>query len=57
MAKTEYREAFDLLTSEAERGIIDYRRVADKIKQVESFQGFMADWKNRVQAQGLSSMN
>ncbi len=57
MAKTEYREAFDLLTSEAERGIIDYRRVADKIKQVEMFHGFMADWKNRVQSQGLSSMN
>jgi tetratricopeptide (TPR) repeat protein len=57
MAKTEYREAFDLLTSEAERGIIDYRRVADKIKQVEMFHGFMADWKNRVQKQGLSSIN
>ncbi|OAN46236.1 hypothetical protein [Magnetospirillum moscoviense] len=57
MAKTEYREAFDLLTSEAERGIIDYRRVGDKIKQVESFHGFMADWKNRVQSQGLSSVN
>jgi tetratricopeptide (TPR) repeat protein len=57
MAATKYREAFDLLTSEAERGILDYRRVADKIKQVEEFQGFMADWKNRVQTQGLSSIN
>ncbi|CAA7626865.1 lipopolysaccharide assembly protein LapB [Magnetospirillum sp. UT-4] len=57
MAATEFREAFDLLTSEPERGIIDFRRVGDKIKQVEAFQTFMGDWKNRVQAQGLSSIN
>lgn len=57
MAKTEFREAFDLLTSEPERGIIDYRKVGDKIKQAESFQTFMNDWNNRVKAQGLSSIN
>jgi hypothetical protein len=57
MAQSEMREAFELLTSEPERGIIDYRRVGDKIKQVEAFQGFMGDWKQRVKDKGLSSVN
>ncbi|KAF0220306.1 MAG: hypothetical protein FD176_3351, partial [Rhodospirillaceae bacterium] len=57
MAKTEFREAFALLTAEPERGIIDPASVADKIKQVQSFQGFMADWTKRMQTQGLSSIN
>jgi len=57
MAKTDLREAFDLLTSEPERGIADYRRIGDKVKQVEEFQTFIGDWKNRVKAEGLSSMN
>jgi tetratricopeptide (TPR) repeat protein len=57
MAKTEFREAFALLTAEPERGIIDPASVADKIKQVQSFQGFMAEWTKRMQTQGLSSIN
>lgn len=57
MAATEFKEAFDLLTSEAERGIIDYRRVSDKIKQVEEFQTFMNQWRKKIQAKGLSAMN
>ncbi|MBC7907082.1 MAG: hypothetical protein H7Y60_10095 [Rhodospirillaceae bacterium] len=57
MATTEFKEAFDLLTSETERGIIDYRRVAEKIKQVENFQTFMTQWRKRMQTQGLSSIN
>lgn len=57
MAKTEFREAFALLTAEPERGIIDPASVADKIKQVQNFQGFMSDWTKRMQSQGLSSIN
>jgi len=57
MAKTEFREAFALLTAEPERGIIDPATVADKIKQVQNFQGFMSDWTKRMQSQGLSSIN
>ncbi|MEW5728737.1 MAG: tetratricopeptide repeat protein [Pseudomonadota bacterium] len=57
MAATEFKEAFDLLTSAPERGIIDYRRVADKIKQVEDFQTFMSEWRKRVKDEGLSSIN
>lgn len=57
MANTEFREAFALLTSEPERGIIDPTSVAGKIKQVQNFQSFMADWSKRMKEQGLSSMN
>ncbi|MGE5478063.1 MAG: tetratricopeptide repeat protein [Bacteroidales bacterium] len=57
MAKTDFKEAFDLLTSEPERGIADYRLVANKIKQVEEFQTFMNNWRQRMQNQGLSSIN
>ena len=57
MAKTEFKEAFDLLTSEPERGIADYRLIANKIKQVEDFQNFMTNWRQRMQTGGLSSIN
>lgn len=57
MAGTEYREAFELLTSEPERGIPDYRRVGEKIKQAEDFQTFMGEWRKRVEAEGLSAIN
>jgi hypothetical protein len=57
MSATDFREAFDLLTSETERGIIDYRRVGDKIKQVQDFQTFISEWQKRVRTQGLSSIN
>jgi len=57
MAATEWKEAFELLTSEPERGIIDYRRVGEKIKEVEDFQTFMSEWGKRVKTDGLSSIN
>lgn len=56
MEKTPWKEAFDLLTSEPERGIIDYRRLGEKIKQVQDFQTFMGEWQKRVKAEGLSSI-
>jgi len=57
MEKSEQAGAFNLLTSEPERGIADYRRIGDKIKQAEEFQTFMGEWQKRVKDQGLSSMN
>jgi len=57
MAATDFKEAFALLTSEAEHGIIDYRRVDEKIKQAENFQTFMGEWSKRVKSSGLSSLN
>lgn len=57
MEKSEYKEAFDLLTSAPERGIIDYRLIGEKIKMVENFQTFMDSWRKKMQTGGLSSVN
>ena len=57
MAASEFKDAFALLTSESEHGIVDYRRVDEKIKQAENFQSFMGEWSKKMKSQGLSSMN
>ena len=57
MAKSDMKNAFDLLTSEPERGIVDYRNLGDKIKQVQNFQLFMNAWQQKMQTNGLSSIN
>ncbi len=57
MAKTPYRDAFTLLTSEISSDVADYRKVADKIKEAEKFQAFMAAYRQRLAAAGLSSVN
>ena len=50
-------EAFDLLTSAPEHGIMDYHQLPNVIKQAEDFQTFMGDWRKRTKDQGLSSLN
>ena len=50
-------DAFDLLTSPPEHGIMDYHKVPDMIKQVQDFQTFMGDWQKKAKEQGLSSLN
>ena len=50
-------DAFDLLTSPPEHGIMDYHKVPDMIKQVQDFQTFMGEWQKQAKEQGLSSLN
>lgn len=50
-------DAFDLLTSPPEHGIMDYHKVPDMIKQVQDFQTFMSEWQKKAKEQGLSSLN
>ncbi len=57
MAATNLKDGFDLLTSAPEHGIVDFRRIGDKIKQAEDFQTFMGQWQKRVRSNGLSSIN
>ncbi len=57
MAASKYAEAFDLLTSPPEHGIMDYHQVPNVIKQVEDFETFMGEWQKRTKEQGLSSLN
>lgn len=57
MARSPYRDAFTLLVSEISAGLPDYRKVDDKIKEAEKFQVFMAAYRQRLQAEGLSALN
>jgi hypothetical protein len=50
-------DAFDLLTSPPEHGIMDYHKVDGMIKQVQDFQTFMGEWQKQAKEQGLSSLN
>ncbi|MBF0375625.1 MAG: tetratricopeptide repeat protein, partial [Alphaproteobacteria bacterium] len=57
MAQTPLNDAFSLLTSENESGLIDYRTVAGRIKQAENFQTFLTNYRQRLQTDGLSAIN
>lgn len=55
MNATPFADAFALLSAPPERGIPDYRRLDEKIKQVEKFQNFLQGWQEKVKEDGLSS--
>jgi len=57
MEQSPYKDGFALLSSENERGLIDYRRVSDKIKEVERFQTFLSDYRKRLKDHKLSTIN
>lgn len=57
IAKTPFKDAFDLITATPEAGLIDYRSVADRIKQAEDFRSFLASYQDRLRADGLSAIN
>lgn len=57
MEKTPFRNAFDLITTTPEGGLIDYRTIAGRIKQAENFQSFLSNYQERLRNQGLSGIN
>lgn len=57
MDRTPFRDAFDLITTTPEDGVIDYRTVADRIKQAEDFKSFLTAYRDRLRAEGLSAIN
>lgn len=57
MRNTSYRDAFDLITSSPSDGVIDYRTVADRIKQAENFQSFLSAYRDRLAQGALSAIN
>ncbi len=50
MAAGPYADAFQLITSASSRGLIDFRSVSRRVKEVESFQTFMAAYQARLKA-------
>lgn len=57
MEKTPFANAFDLITTTPEGGLIDYRTIAGRIKQAENFQSFLSSYQERLRNQGLSGIN
>ena len=57
MLGTPYKDAFDLLTSAADRELPDMSGIAAKIREAEAFKTFMTDYKKRIQTAGLSAIN
>lgn len=56
MAETPYADAFRLIASPTETGIIDYQTVAGKVKEAENFQSFMSDYRDRLKTNKLSEL-
>jgi len=57
LSGTPYAEGFSLLTSALDRTTPDMPAIAAKIKEVEGFKGFLADYRKRMQDSGLSAIN
>jgi len=56
MEATPYADAFRLIASPSEGGMIDYQAVAGKVKEAENFQSFMADYRGRLKTNKLSEL-
>jgi tetratricopeptide (TPR) repeat protein len=57
MAQSPFAEAFSLITSSPTQGLIDYRTLADKVDEVENFQGFLATYRDQLEKSQLSAIN
>jgi tetratricopeptide (TPR) repeat protein len=57
MEGTSFQAAFELLTSAPDKQVTNFPGLADKIKQAQDFKTFIASYKEKVQASGLSSIN
>ena len=56
MAESPYADAFRLIASPTETGVIDYQTVAGKVKEAENFQSFMTDYRDRLKTNRLSEL-
>jgi len=57
MAGTSFEAAFNLLTSAPDKQLTDFPGLAEKIKQAQDFRTFIAAYKDKVAASGISSIN
>ncbi|WES31897.1 tetratricopeptide repeat protein [Varunaivibrio sulfuroxidans] len=56
MAKTPFKDAFSLITSPPNQGLIDYRRMNAMVGTVDSFQGFLNSYLERLKKGDLSAI-
>ena len=57
MAKTTFADAFNLIASPDALGLIDYRTIAGRVKEVSNFGTFLAAYRERVKSGQLSRTN
>ena len=57
MKKTPFSDAFRLIASTGTQGLLDYRTITGKVKEVENFQAFMTAYRERLKKEKLSSLN
>ena len=57
MSSTPFKDAFSLIASPDNVGILDYRSIASKVKEVTDFGTYLAEYKERLKSGKLSSVN
>ena len=57
MSNTPYKDAFALITTPRERGVMDASLVRQQIQQAEQFKTFMVDYKDMIGEKPLSAIN
>jgi tetratricopeptide (TPR) repeat protein len=57
MDATSFKDAFRLIASPDNMGLIDYRTVASRVKMVSNFKNFMSDYRKRLKTGNLSQTN
>ncbi len=57
MDATSFKDAFRLIASPDNIGLIDYRTVASRVKTVSNFKNFMSTYRKRLKAGNLSQVN
>jgi len=57
MDETSFRDAFRLIASSQDLGLINYSAIAGKVADVENFKAFMAVYQERLKERKLSAIN
>lgn len=57
MADTPYRDAFALITTPRERGVMDVASIRQQIEQAEQFKSFMIEYEDMIGEKPLSAIN
>jgi hypothetical protein len=57
MNATPLKDAFGLIASPDNVGLVDYRNIASKVKEVTDFGTYLAEYRERLKSGQLSRMN
>jgi len=57
MAGGPYRATFQVIANEIEAGVPNYRKIAERVSEVDAYQAFMTVYRKRIAAGGLKAVN